>query len=122
MLQSILRYKPFYTYASIGAFLVFLGTIPFIRFLYYWSEGRGEGHLQSLAAGIILAIIGGQLVVVGLLAKAIAWNRQLMEDMLYRMRYDAALTASQDIISLPREETLVMAPQLDGAEPAVRVG
>jgi glycosyltransferase involved in cell wall biosynthesis len=123
VLQSILRYKPFYAYASLGAFLVFLGMIPFVRFLFYWSAGHGQGQLQSLAVGIVFAIIGGQLVVVGLLAKAIAWNRQLMEDMLYRVRRDAAaLPSRRDLISLPREDAAYVTTEAEETEPAIQLG
>jgi hypothetical protein len=97
VLHSILRYKPFYAYSSLGAFLVALGMIPFARFLYFWLQGNGDGHLQSLIAGLVLAIIGSQLVVVGLVAKAIAWNRQLLEDVLFRLKVDATSQPTPEV-------------------------
>jgi hypothetical protein len=72
--------------------------VPFLRFLYFFAQGDGDGHIQSLIAAAALLFLGGQLLVVGLLAKAVSWNRQLLEDVLYRLKDEA--TPEEDDLSL----------------------
>ena len=90
ILQSVLRYRPFQVYGTLGMVLVLAGAVPFLRYLYFLQMGDSDGHLQSLIAGSVLMFLGAQLFVVGLLARAIGWNRQLLEDILYRLRDDAS--------------------------------
>jgi len=97
--QSILRYRPLQAYGTAGVVLAAVGTVPFLRFLYFFAQGDGEGHIQSLIAAAALLFLGGQLMVVGLLAKAISWNRQLLEDVLYRLKDEA--TPEEDDLSVP---------------------
>jgi glycosyltransferase involved in cell wall biosynthesis len=89
IVQSILRYRPLQAYGTLGMLFALAGTIPFIRFLYYVTEGDGQGHLQSLIAGSVLLFLGVQFVVFGMLAKAISWNRRLLEEVLFRLKDDA---------------------------------
>jgi hypothetical protein len=89
IVQSILRYRPLQAYGTLGLILALAGSVPFVRFLYYFAQDQGSGHMQSLVVGAALLFLGGQLLVVGLLAKAISWNRQLLEDVLYRLKDDA---------------------------------
>ncbi len=90
--QSILRYRPLQAYGSLGLVFSLAGTLPFLRFLYYFTQGDGQGHLQSLIAGAVLLFLGVQFIVFGMLAKAISWNRQLLEEVLYRLKDDAVAT------------------------------
>jgi len=86
ILQSILRYRPLRAYGTVGVALMIAGVAPFLRFLYFVLQGDGQGHVQSLIAGLVLVFVGVQLIVVGLLAKAISWNRELLEEVLYRLK------------------------------------
>jgi glycosyltransferase involved in cell wall biosynthesis len=86
ILQSILRYRPTQVYGSLGATLFLVGLAPFFRFLYFFANGDGSGHVQSLIAGGVLLFLGAQFFVFGLVAQAISWNRQLLEEVLYRLK------------------------------------
>ena len=88
ILQSILRYRPLQAYGSLGLLFALAGAVPFLRFLYFFAGGNGEGHLQSLVVGTVLLFMGVLFIVFGMLAKAISWNRQLLEDVLYRLKDD----------------------------------
>jgi hypothetical protein len=44
------------------------------------------GHIQSLILAAILIIVGFQVLLIGLLADMIAFNRKIMEETLYRTR------------------------------------
>jgi glycosyltransferase involved in cell wall biosynthesis len=89
ILQSMLRYRPLQSYGSLGLLFALAGTVPFLRFLYFFAQGGAEGHVQSLIAGAVLTFLGVQFMVFGMLAKAISWNRQLLEEVLYRMKDQA---------------------------------
>jgi glycosyltransferase involved in cell wall biosynthesis len=86
ILRSFLLYRPMQVYGTIGALLLALGTLPFARYAYFVAEGNSSGHVQSLVAGAALWIVGGQMFITGMLATAIAWNRKMLEDVLFRMK------------------------------------
>ena len=87
ILRIYLMYEPLKFFVKIGAlFLVGAGTIG-LRYLYFfWFGVRRGGHIQSLILAAILAIIGVQLIFIGLLADVISANRRLAEEILYRER------------------------------------
>ncbi len=70
----------------LGTLLSIAGGIPIIRFLYFFLRGDGSGHTQSLVLGGLLVSIGALAFLVGLVADLIAFNRQLLERILTRMR------------------------------------
>jgi len=79
-------YEPLKVFSYVGGLLIILGLIPGIRFLYFYVQGTGGGHIQSLLLTVLLIIIGFQTVLIGLLADLIAGNRNLIEDVLFRLR------------------------------------
>jgi glycosyltransferase involved in cell wall biosynthesis len=88
ILRSFLLYRPMQVYGTLGAALLMLGAVPFARYAYFVAEGKSAGHVQSLVVGTALWIVGGQILITGLLATAIAWNRRMIEDVLYRLKVD----------------------------------
>ncbi len=70
----------------IGTLLSIAGGIPIARFLYFFSRGAGDGHVQSLILGGLLVSMGFLTFLVGLVADLIAFNRQLLERILTRLR------------------------------------
>ena len=57
-----------------------------MRFLYFYFNNDGGGHLQSLLLAAVLMIVGFQVLLIGLVADVISANRKLLEDLLYRVR------------------------------------
>lgn len=55
----LILYRPFSFFMTIGVILFFLGCLPGIRFLFYWMQGEGNGHIQSLILASILIMAGG---------------------------------------------------------------
>lgn len=92
ILRSFMFYRPLQVWGALGILCALLGSVPFIRFLYFVSQGDGIGHVQSLVAGSVFLFLGVQLIIVGLLASAIGWNRSLIEDVLYHVRTQEAGT------------------------------
>jgi glycosyltransferase involved in cell wall biosynthesis len=96
ILRSFTLYRPLQVWGTLGLVCAVLGLVPFLRFVYLAALGEAGGHVQSLLAGAALLLIGAQLYIVGLLAQAIAWNRRLLEDVLYRMKDDEARRRPDD--------------------------
>lgn len=86
MVRVFVTYKPFRFFAVPGIVSFALGAVLLARFLYFYVTDGGAGHLQSVIIGSMLAGSGLLLVIVGLLADLMAVNRQLLEDLEYRVR------------------------------------
>ena len=86
MVRVFMTYKPFRFFAVPGVVLGSLGSVLLARFLWYYVTEGGAGHIQSVIIGALLAGAGLFLVVIGLLADLIAVNRQLLEDVEWRIR------------------------------------
>ena len=86
ILRAYTMYRPLRVFTIVGTLLILLGTLPGIRFLYLKLIGQGIGHLQSLILGAILIMVGFQVLLIGLAADLIGFNRKILEELLYRMR------------------------------------
>ena len=64
----------------------FIGVVPIVRFLIFYLQGGGDGHVQSLVIGGALLVLGTIVAVMGVLADLIAANRKLIEMSLVRLR------------------------------------
>lgn len=73
-------------FVGMGLALLVLGMIPVARFLWYYLDGQGDGHVQSLILGAALLMMGTLVAVMGVLADLIATNRKLHEATLYKLR------------------------------------
>ncbi|NLP11684.1 glycosyltransferase family 2 protein [bacterium] len=79
-------YEPLKMFSYIGGTTFGLGLLLGLRFMYYYLTVGGAGHIQSLILAAVLLIVGFQIFVMGLLADIIGSNRQLIENILYRVR------------------------------------
>ena len=86
MVRVFMTYRPFRFFAIPGIVIGGLGSVLLVRFLYFYLTGDGRGHVQSVVIGSMLAAVGFALVVVGLVADLISVNRQLLEDLDWRLR------------------------------------
>lgn len=86
MVRVFMTYKPFRFFAVPGVVSGALGATLLARFLWFYVTDGGRGHIQSVIIGALLAGAGLFLVVIGLLADLIAVNRQLLEDVEWRVR------------------------------------
>ncbi len=86
MLRIYAVYEPLKVFSYIGGGLITIGMIPAVRFLFFYWNGDGGGHLQSLMLSVLFISIGFQTALIGLLADLIGSNRSLLEDILFRIR------------------------------------
>ena len=86
MVRVFMTYRPFRFFAIPGIVFGGLGAALLARFLYFYFTGDGAGHIQSVVIGSMLAALGVLLAIVGLIADLISVNRQLLEDVDWRLR------------------------------------
>ena len=86
MLRAYAMYEPLKIFALLGLALMLAGAAPVVRFLIHYFAGDGSGMVQSLIIGGVLIMIGAIATMFALLADLVAYNRQLLELTLERVR------------------------------------
>ena len=86
ILRAFMMYRPLMVFTIIGAIIFTLGLAVGIRFLLFYFNGTGAGHIQSLILASTLMLLGFQTFVVGLLSDIISANRKILEDVQYHVR------------------------------------
>ena len=79
-------YEPLKVFTLAGLVFFGVGFAISLRFLFYYFDGEGSGHLQSLILSAVLMIVGFQIILIGLMADVISASRKLTEELLYRVR------------------------------------
>jgi len=85
MIRAYAMYNPLKVFVLAGAGLFLLGVMPIIRFLWFFINGQGQGHLQSIVIGGSLMTLGVVAVMFGAVADLVGRNRQLLEQTLERL-------------------------------------
>lgn len=83
-------------FVGTGLIVAAVGFLPILRFLWFWLNGQGDGHVQSLVIGGALLMLGSITAVMGILADLIATNRKLLEMNLAKLRQIEEALAVQD--------------------------
>ncbi len=86
ILRAYTMYRPLRVFTFLGGLIILLGLIGTGRFLYFYIIGSGAGHIQSVIMSAVLLILGFQILLIGLLADLIGFNRRILEEVLYRLR------------------------------------
>ena len=86
MIRTLVVYKPFRFFMSIGLLLASAGFLVGLRFLFFHFTSHSAGHVQSLILASILLGMGFQTMLVAFLADLLAVNRRLLEDVQYRLK------------------------------------
>lgn len=86
MVRMYAMYKPLRVFFVIGSVLLLIGILPIIRFVFFYFQGDGAGHIQSVLLGGVLVLMGVLAWLIGLVADLISFNRQLLEMTLERVR------------------------------------
>jgi glycosyltransferase involved in cell wall biosynthesis len=86
IVRTFALYEPLKFFGGIGATLVGIGGIIALRFVWYYLQDGGDGHVQSLILSAIMIIVGFQTLQIALVADLIGSSRRLLEDTLLRVR------------------------------------
>ena len=92
ILRAYMMYQPFKCFSYLCTLPLFVGFAIGIRFLIFYANGQGGGHVQSLILACTLIIIGFLTFMIGLVSDLIASNRRILTDTQYhvrRMEYEA---------------------------------
>ena len=85
-IRMFIVYRPFKFFISLATILGILGLAIVIRFLYYFSLGDGNGHVQSLIFAAVFLISAVQLGIIAILGDLLSINRRLIEDVQTRLK------------------------------------
>lgn len=87
LIRTYTYYNPLKSFTLIGGGLFLLGTILGFRVLIHFiNTGMVTPYLPTALLSSVLAIIGFQIIVIGLIADIEHQNRHIMEEVLYKMR------------------------------------
>jgi glycosyltransferase involved in cell wall biosynthesis len=86
ILRAYTMYQPLRVFTGLGSIMILWGLVLGARYLYFVLMGQGGGHVQSIILAAILLIVGFQIMLIGLLADLIGFNRIILEELLYRLR------------------------------------
>ncbi len=86
ILRAYTMYRPLRVFTLIGGLISAVGVALGLRYLVFYLRGQGAGHVQSVILAAVLLIVGFQVLLIGLLADLIGFNRRILEEALYRLR------------------------------------
>lgn len=80
IIRVFILYKPLKFFIPLSALFIFVGLVPFARYLsLYFTEISGM-HIQSLIVGAIFLIAGIIVLGLGIIADLLTINRRLLEE------------------------------------------
>jgi glycosyltransferase involved in cell wall biosynthesis len=84
--RIFMTYRPLRFFASIGMMIFAVGFAIGLRFLYFYFNEGGAGHIQSLILAALCLGTGFSLVIIGLVADLISVNRKLLEKNMWHLQ------------------------------------
>jgi glycosyltransferase involved in cell wall biosynthesis len=95
IVRAYTMYRPLRLFTALSALMILGGAILGVRFLYFFFTNQGAGHIQSLILAAILLIVGFQVFLIGLVADLIGFNRRILEEVLYHLRWQEIVKPQQ---------------------------
>ncbi|MEM2890189.1 MAG: glycosyltransferase family 2 protein [Candidatus Hadarchaeum sp.] len=87
IIRAYTMYRPLRVFTTLGIILILGGVALGLRFIYFnYIVGQGRALVQSLILSAVLLIVGFQVLLIGLVADLVGFNRKILEEVLYRMR------------------------------------
>ena len=87
IIRAYTMYRPLRVFTALGVLLLLLGGVLGVRFIIInYILRSGTGMIQSVILSSALLIVGFQVLLIGLLADLIAFNRKILEEVLFRQR------------------------------------
>lgn len=85
-IRIFMTYRPFRFFVIPGIVCFLVALVPSLRYAHLHFTGHGGGNLQSLIGAAVLYSGSFVLIVAGFLAELIGVNRQLLEEIRWRLR------------------------------------
>lgn len=85
-IRMFIVYRPFRFFISLAGLSGLLGIMLVVRFIYFYLQGSGNGHVQSLIFASVFLISAIQLGIIAILGDLLSINRKLLEDIQTRVR------------------------------------
>lgn len=90
-------YRPLRTFLTLASIMFFLALAVSLRFLWFYFQNQGDGHVQSLILAAILFNGAFVSVLIGVVGDISGANRDMLTEMLGRVRsLDYTLRPSVD--------------------------
>ena len=86
IVRSYIMFKPYMIFLTLGLLFLFVGLIPFVRFVVLFMLGNANGHIQSLIFGTAMLVGAMLMLALMVIADLQRINRTLLEDQLERIR------------------------------------
>jgi glycosyltransferase involved in cell wall biosynthesis len=87
IVRAYTMYRALRVFSALGIIFILVGIILGLRFVYIrYILQQGLGNIQSVILSAVLLIVGFQIMLIGLLADLISFNRKILEEALYRIR------------------------------------
>lgn len=86
ILRVFVTYRPLSFFLWTGAAIALPGVLIGLHFLYRFSIGEGDGHVQSLILASLLLVLSALAGMCGLIADLVATNRKLLERIDQRLQ------------------------------------
>ena len=86
IIRMFIVYRPFRFFISIAFLIGIMGFLLVLRFAYFYINGNGNGHIQSLIFAAIFLISAVQIGIIAILGDLLSINRKLLEDIQIRVK------------------------------------
>lgn len=86
IIRNYVMRKPLKTFLCIGGVFVLAALVLGVRFIILACMGQGAGHIQSLVLMAVLAIVGIEVGIFGLMADAVAGCRKVIDETLFHVK------------------------------------
>lgn len=85
-IRMFIVYRPFRFFIILALMTGIIGLLLVSRFLYFYFNGAGNGHIQSLIFAAIFLLTSVQLAIIAIVGDLLSINRKLLEDVQTRIK------------------------------------
>ncbi|MEP7051642.1 MAG: glycosyltransferase family 2 protein [Pseudomonadota bacterium] len=94
MFRIFIVYQPLRFFLTVSMFPLLAGSVIGGRFLWFYTQGTGNGHVQSLILAAVFLIVGFLTFLLAILGDLLSVNRRLLEELQQRERRRAIAARS----------------------------
>jgi glycosyltransferase involved in cell wall biosynthesis len=80
------RYEPLRVFMTAASLVILAALVVWARYLYFYIDGDGAGHVQSLILGAVLFNAGMVLAALGILGDLLSANSPMLQRVFERVR------------------------------------